>query len=128
MPKAKSIIWRSWNAQSDQFLMSIAADANMMEEMLGAMEEEGYQEVTPLTYRHTIAIQTPVGIFSTESMFKPSDRWDCWIGTSNFDITAEIKDDISDTDGIACLKIMDRYTFFIGVPYLRLHRKRGDDR
>ena len=77
MAKAKSIIWKSWNAQSDQFLMSIAADSNMLEEIVGAMEEEGYAEVSPLCYRQTIAIQTPVGVFSTDSMFKPSDRWDC---------------------------------------------------
>lgn len=119
MAKAKSIIWKSWNAQSDQFLMSIAADSNMLEEIVGAMEEEGYAEVSPLTYRQTIAIQTPVGVFSTDSMFKPSDRWDCWIGTSNFDITAEIKDRLMLTEGVACLKVMDRYTFFVGVPHLQ---------
>ena len=119
MAKVKSIVWKSWNAQSDQFLMSIAADSNMMEEIVGAMEEEGYAEISPLTYRHTVAIQTPVGVFSTESMFKPSDRWDCWIGTANFDITAEIKEKLMLTNGVACLKIMDRYTFFIGIPDLQ---------
>jgi hypothetical protein len=117
--KAKSIVWKSWNAMSDQFLMSLAADLNMIEEAVGAMDEDVGGEIIPFAFKNTGVIQTPVGVFSTDSMFKPSDRWDCWIGTANFDITQEIKDKILEIDGVACLKIMDRYTFFVGVPDLQ---------
>lgn len=119
MAKAKSIVWKSWNAMSDQFLMSLAADLNMIEEAVGAMDEDVGGEIIPFAFKNTGVIQTPVGVFSTDSMFKPSDRWDCWIGTANFDITQEIKDKILEIDGVACLKIMDRYTFFVGVPDLQ---------
>jgi len=104
---------------SDQFLMSLAADLNMIEEAVGAMDEDVGGEIIPFAFKNTGVIQTPVGVFSTDSMFKPSDRWDCWIGTANFDITQEIKDKILEIDGVACLKIMDRYTFFVGVPDLQ---------
>lgn len=104
---------------SDQFLMSLAADLNMIEEAVGAMDEDVGGEIIPFAFKNTGVIQTPVGVFSTDSMFKPSDRWDCWIGTANFDITEEIKDKILEIDGVACLKIMDRYTFFVGIPDLQ---------
>lgn len=119
MARAKSIVWKSWNAMSDQFLMSLAADLNMIEEAVGAMDEDVGGEIIPFAFKNTGVIQTPVGVFSTDSMFKPSDRWDCWIGTANFDITEEIKDKILEIDGVACLKIMDRYTFFVGIPDLQ---------
>lgn len=104
---------------SDQFLMSLAADFNMVEEVIGTMEEEGSGELLPFSFKNSGVIQTPIGVFSTDSMFKPSDRWDCWIGTANFDITEEIKNKLLEIHGVACLKIMDRYTFFIGVPELQ---------
>jgi len=119
MVKPKSIIWKSWNAMSEQHIVSMAADFNMMEELVGAMEDEG-QEITPLPFRTVVgAIQTPIGVYSVDSMFKPSDRWDCWIGQANFEITEEVKKDLMEIPGVACLKIMDRYSFFIGVSALQ---------
>lgn len=62
-------------------------------------------------------IQTPFGVYPLESMFKPSDRWDCWIGTTNFDITRSVKKRLKkEIPGIEALRILGRYTFCIGVP------------
>jgi len=120
MAKVKSIIWKSWNAMSEQFMASIAADFNIMQEIANSMEDGENSEIFfPL--KNAASIQTPVGIFNVDSMFKPSDRWDCWIGTTNFDITETIKNKIISMDGVACLKIMDRYTFFIGIPHLQFN-------
>ena len=57
-----------------------------------------------------------MGIYPAESTFKPSDRWDCWIGYTNFGITKNIAN-ILDTqvDGVEALKILGKYSFFIGV-------------
>ena len=60
-------------------------------------------------------IYTPLGTYPEESCIKPSDRWDCWTGHSNFSITNGIADKIELVDGIEALKIMGRYSFFIGV-------------
>ena len=60
-------------------------------------------------------ISTPIGTYPEDSCMKPSDRWDCWMGHSNFSITNEISDKIELVDGIEALKIMGRYSFFIGV-------------
>ncbi len=119
MVKPKSIIWKSWNAMSEQYIMSTAADLNMMEELVGVMEDEGHEITSAPVIPSLGVMQTPVGVFTLDSMFKPSDRWDCWIGTTNFDITAEVKKVLMETQGVACVKIMDRYTFFIGVASLQ---------
>ena len=49
-------------------------------------------------------------------MFKPSNRWDCWIATTNFDITTSIKKKLKKIQGIEALRILGRYTFFLGIP------------
>ena len=61
-------------------------------------------------------VHTPLGVYPEESLLKPSDRWDCWIGHTNFDITNSVVTKLeSDVDGIEALKILGRYSFFIGV-------------
>ena len=60
-------------------------------------------------------IFTPYGPFSMDSSLKPSDRWDCWVCHTNFDLTSEIIQVLETIDGIEALKIMGRYTFFVGV-------------
>ena len=61
-------------------------------------------------------IHTPLGVYPEDSLLKPSDRWDCWIGHTNFDITNNIALKLdSDIDGIEALKILGRYSFFIGI-------------
>ena len=62
------------------------------------------------------SIHTPLGVYPLESMFKPSDRWDCWIGTSNFGITRSVENQLKNTEGIECLRILGKYTFFLGIP------------
>ena len=52
-------------------------------------------------------------------MLKPSDRWDCWIGYTNFPITNKISRILNkEIEGIEALKILGKYSFFIGVAKL----------
>ena len=60
-------------------------------------------------------LYTPLGIYPEESSLKPSDRWDCWMGYSNFDITNDIADKIEMIEGVEALRVMGRYSFFIGI-------------
>ena len=60
-------------------------------------------------------VQTPLGIFHYEDKLKPSEKFDCWIGYTNFDITQNISDLIECVDGVEALEVMSRYTFFLGV-------------
>ena len=60
-------------------------------------------------------IQTPFGNVSADSKLKPSDRWDCWMGYTNFGITEDIQSKMQEVDGVDALKIMSRYSFCVGV-------------
>lgn len=60
-------------------------------------------------------IQTPWGTVSFDSVLKPSDRWDCWLGYTNFGLTHKISDKIKTIEGVEAIKVMSRYTFCIGV-------------
>ena len=63
-------------------------------------------------------IYTPMGPYPEESLLKPSDRWDCWIGHTNFNITHHIASMIEEAEGVEALTILGRYSFFIGVAAL----------
>lgn len=63
-----------------------------------------------------MTIETPFGFVSIDSKLKPSDRWDCWIGYANFDVSGqEFEDTITTIDGVEAFQVMSRYTFCIGI-------------
>tara|TARA_Y100000401_G_scaffold116541_1_gene122572 strand:+ start:1287 stop:1928 length:642 start_codon:yes stop_codon:yes gene_type:complete len=119
MNTAKKIAWRSWNAIEE----ALVYDPNIMEQIYQE-EEEDYEDPSPeiqlpfmpIFEQVAKVIHTPLGLFPADSALKPSDRWDCWIGTTNFSITNSINQILkNDIEGIEALKILGRYTFFIGV-------------
>ena len=114
----KKICWSSWNASVDDFLESekLAIDAIQEE-----MEEMGAEmPLFPMVTAESLprVLHTPLGMYHQDSMFKPSDRWDCWIGTTNFSITHGIKETLGMVEGIEALRVLGRYTFFIGIASL----------
>jgi len=42
-------------------------------------------------------------------------NFDCWMGHVNFNLTDEIKGELSQQDGVEILKVCSRYRFFVGV-------------
>lgn len=115
----KKIIWTSWNAVAEEYISSYHNDLKAAEEELQEMSQN--QEMMPLIpmfdRTQSIPMHTPWGVYSMDSLFKPSDRWDCWIGSTNFSITNGIQRVLRDEiEGIEALKILGRYTFVIGVP------------
>ena len=114
----KKIAWQSWNALIQQCMTE---EQEMLRELEEEIQSKG-EEVAmfPMeAFQQQRLIHTPVGSYPADSLFKPSDRWDCWLGHTNFDITKSIKQILlKDVPGIEALKILGRYTFFIGIPRL----------
>jgi len=117
MSTHKKIAWESWNA--------VVEEIESFPSSIEPYEEEGAQsfdqmdkpsEFGEIFIQQPKFVYTPLGIYPAESTFKPSDRWDCWIGYTNFGITKNIAN-ILDTqvDGVEALKILGKYSFFIGV-------------
>lgn len=121
MPKFKTIAWESWNVIEEEQLEDTELNAMQADniELDEESEEENYPEINPmLLFNANRLVYTPLGNYNIETPLKPSDRWDCWIGHTNFDITGNIAEIIEDTNGVEVFKVMGRYTFFIGVAKL----------
>jgi hypothetical protein len=119
----KKITWTSWNAIADDYIESIIQEAEEIQQEMEETTREGGSEAMffapMLDQVKPITIHTPMGVFPLDSMWKPSDRWDCWIGTTNFSIRKSTKEILKEEiEGIEALKIMGRYTFFVGIPFV----------
>jgi len=119
--KHKRIIWKSWNAVEDGI---IEKNNNLFNGLTGQGTTESYEQEDIGQFEELInipvplVVQTPIGVFPQDSYFLPSNRWDCWIGFTNFDITFNLQNEIEKVSGIEKLKVIGRYTLFIGVAQL----------
>lgn len=116
----KKIMWESWNEKEIELLESQPLDfitdeeSEDNEQLLNSMGSIS-SGLGPLLEMGTPLIYTPFGTVPSESALKPSDRWHCWLGYTNFDLTYKVSDKIKIINGVEALKIMSRYTFCIGV-------------
>jgi hypothetical protein len=118
MSTHKTIAWESWNAKLEGLQQEV-----MNEDQSTYLENENLQASEIIPSEMFIApprvVHTPLGVYPEDSLLKPSDRWDCWIGHTNFDITNNVAAKLdSEIHGVEALKILGRYSFFIGVAKL----------
>lgn len=109
-------MWESWNAKI--LIEDEQPDTEQEETPSYEMNTEGVSQdyLIPIQSR---LFYTPMGAYPEESILKPSDRWDCWTAHTNFPITGSIANILNtDIDGIEVLKVMGKYSFFIGVAKL----------
>jgi len=113
----KKIMWENWNEKEIEISELSSMDFQMQED-----EEENEQilssmssSLSPLIDMQPQVIHTPFGVVPFESLLKPSDRWQCWMGYTNFDLTHQLSDRMKVINGVEALRIMSRYTFCVGV-------------
>jgi len=111
----KKIAWESWNAKVD--IISSVEPLQQIEEQEYEVDQMSQFPIDPgFILEQQRILYTPIGPYPEESMLKPSDRWDCWIGYTNFPVTNNISTTLNkDVEGIEALKILGKYSFFIGV-------------
>lgn len=123
--KSKKIAWENWNVKQEEFLLN---ESKIPEELFDEdiPEDDDMENISPANNikanysfleisNPNRTVFTPFGPYFADSMFKPTDRWDCWLGYTNFTITSEISDIIEEIEGVEALKILGRYSFCIGV-------------
>jgi hypothetical protein len=127
MKTRKKISWESWNAK-----VLVDAPEEPVKEEAPTYEPVEEQVDYLVPFQTARVIYTPLGAFPEESILKPSDRWDCWIAHTNFPVTSKILNILNEEiDGIEVLKIMGKYSFFVGIARLfdiRDVRKQIDDK
>lgn len=111
--KTKKIGWESWTDREEDFVKkhTDVDDGEDVSDEFGSTER-------PMILKTGNApnLYTPFGTYEIDCLLKPSDRWDCWIGNTNFPITSNHAHVLNnDIEGIAALSIMDGYTFCVGI-------------
>ena len=115
MAKIKKIAWQSWNAIVQDFYNK-DSDSDMLEEIFAAQSHEDIPDFPMKVFEPTPRIlYTPYGMFAADSSLKPSDRWDCWLAYTNFNLTFGLLEQLESIEGVEAVKVMGRYTFFIGI-------------
>ncbi len=121
--KHKRITWKSWSVVEDGIIARNNNLWDQLNDLTGQpktesfnQEDEQFEEL--ISQPIPLVVQTPIGVFPQDSYFLPSNRWDCWIGFTNFDITFNLQKDIEKVAGVEKLKTIGRYTFFVGVAEL----------
>ena len=116
MSRKATIAWESWNAIVDEMLSEdpiSLLDANLTEEEIEMMEN--MLKYAPIEPAQPKVLYTTYGLFAAESMLKPSNRWDCWFCYTSFDITNSMVKNIEEIQGVESIKVLSRYTMFIGI-------------
>ena len=121
MATRKTIAWESWNAKLEDLQVSQIEEMNQQEMSYTEIENASS---TDIVYPDWLGgqpkiIHTPLGPYPEDSLLKPSNRWDCWIGHTNFDITTDMAEKLeTEVSGVEALKVIGRYSFFIGIAKL----------
>lgn len=117
MNTAKKIAWSSWSALEESMVLAESTPdfGGIDPEELGTEEAQMLSFMPIFSQPESKLLHTPLGFFPVDSPLKPSDRWDCRIGHANFEITQSVRKSLNSIEGIEALKILGRYTFFIGI-------------
>lgn len=109
----KKIMWENWNEKEIELVEPTGFNEIINEEDIG--DQLSGLGLSPFLSDMSNILHTPFGMVPSESALKPSDRWECWLGYTNFDLTHKVSDRMKFIKGVEALKIMSRYTFCVGV-------------
>lgn len=109
----KKIMWENWNEKEIELVEPTGFNEMINEEDIG--DQLSGLGLSPFLSDMSNILHTPFGMVPSESALKPSDRWECWLGYTNFDLTHKVSDKMKFIKGVEALKIMSRYTFCVGV-------------
>jgi len=117
----KKIAWESWNQVEEDMVTQLKKQEAALGKLLsqGDIEplEPGQEDDGDFSVKTTVL--TPFGEYDADSFFRPSKRWSCWVGYTNFRITPEDYRTLNeDIEGIESLIVFGPYTFCIGIAKL----------
>lgn len=112
---SNTIVWEYWNDKEKELCEK---DFKENEEDFSLEKNNEFSPISFPSEGDDVVI-TPFFPVRKNSYFKPSDRWECWIGNMNFKIDQEFLKFLNlSVDGVACLNVLDTYTFALGVAKL----------
>lgn len=109
--KNRLIVWEKWVDPFDPENLKLDNDEDNIEEQL---ENEQQDIMSPLLHNQIKVIMTPIGMLPAD-VLATSDKFNFWIGHTNFDITTGVANTIEQSSGVEVLDILTRYRFRIAV-------------
>lgn len=122
--KKKLIAWENWNEIEKMSALEYNPPdeddepTNQFYELVESNEQSGnFEEAFQgmLSEMNSQFIYTPFGQVPFDSRFKPSDRWECWLGYTNFGLTKKTVEALQHVEGVDALKVLSRYSFCVGI-------------
>lgn len=112
----RKIEWEHWNSKIEEIENQKKQVESEKPDDEKEFEEERHFGIVGIDSFSNDSVYTPWGQFHKDNPLKPTDRYDCWIGHTNFQIgKGELYILNRKIPGIAALTILDRYTFCIGI-------------
>lgn len=88
-----------------------------------ALEDEDDDEEEDSHGSSTLVFLSPLGPVPLNEHNDPDKTFNFWVGHTNFNVSKNIKDIISATDGVEILNIHTRYRFRIAVAKMFCHKE-----
>lgn len=113
----RKIEWENWNSKIED----LEAQKKKERDRSTDKDDKDFDEERPMGFMtfDTMGndnVYTPWGAFHKDNPLKPTDRFDCWLGHTNFTVgKPELYILNKKIEGIAALAILDKYTFCIGI-------------
>tara|TARA_R110000824_G_scaffold77249_1_gene195443 strand:+ start:11400 stop:12050 length:651 start_codon:yes stop_codon:yes gene_type:complete len=115
----KTIAWEKWEEDTPETIIDPASFAPPEPEQTPEFAAEelpnDFYDLSSVFESIPKMVNTPMGWFQVNDKMSPSNQFDCWLGHSNFDITASVRDALEEIPGVEVLVILTRYRFFIGI-------------
>ena len=98
---------------ADMISKSILSNRQLESHFHSENTHQGYEEEEELEEpSHQFVVSFPDDISNEINLMS---NFDCWVGHANFNLTDDIKKQLSLQDGVEVLKVCSRYRFFIGI-------------
>ena len=84
----KKIMWENWNEKEIELADGSPLDNLVLDSLEGEEDQTMQMDslMSPfLSEMQSPVLHTPFGAVPSDSILKPSDRWQCWLGYTNFD-------------------------------------------
>jgi hypothetical protein len=109
--KNKLIVWEKWVDPFDPENLDIENQDEYSEEEESELDAEA---ATAAINGSMKVIMTPIGMLPID-ILSTSDKFNFWVGHTNFDITPGVANTIEESHGVEVLDILTRYRFRIAI-------------
>lgn len=112
--KNRLIVWEKWVDPFDPENLHLDNHEEEYDSLEDDTTEHSEEAMPPLTHSQMKVIVTPIGLLPID-VLSSAEKFNFWIGHTNFDITGGVANVIEQSSGVEILDIITRYRFRVGI-------------